>query len=196
MLVMFYLVIIILFVSRFLGHPGETLYPRRTSSGQDYILWEINDFDMHLRDTVGGRIQAIESPVMKMGRNYGYKYCILIFPKGTYGEDGNHMSVFVRMMPGEENDNPTWPFRGSFIITLVHQSGSANPQNHSRTIQTINNLVTFQQPPDAPTRAARSHRQHVWLYGYAKFARMDEVCSHCYHRGGGIKFKVEIIPRT
>lgn len=194
---MFYLVIIILFVSRFLGHPGQKLYPRRTSSGQEYILWEINNFRRHLQDTgLDRRIQAIESPVMKTGRNYGYNYRILIFPKGTYREDGNHMSVFVRMMPGEENDNLSWPFRGSFIITLVDQSGSANPQNHSRTIQTINNLVTFQKPSDAPTRAARSHRQHVWLYGYAKFARTDEVCSHCCRRGGGIKFKVEFIPRT
>ena len=184
---MFYLVILILFVSRFLGRRGEKLYPDGTSSGQEYILWEINNFLMHLQDTLDGHIEAIESPVMKTVR-YGYNYRILIFPKGTNGEDGKHISVFVSMMPGEENDNLRWPFRGSFIITLMNQSGNANPQNHSCTIQTINNLITFQKPSDA--------RQHVWLCGYAKFARTDKVCSPCYCRDGGVKFKVEIIPRT
>ena len=177
-----------LFVSRLLGRPGQKLYPVRTFSGQEYIFWEINDFPMHLQDTLDGNIEAIESPVMKTGR-YGYSYRILIFPKGTNGEDGNHMSVFVSMMPaGEENVNLRWPFRGLFIITLMDQSGNANPQNHSCTIQTIDNLRAFQKPSDA--------RQYAWLYGYAKFARTDIVCSPCYCRDDRVTFKVKIIPCT
>ena len=179
---------VLLFVSRLLGHPGQKLYPVRTFSGQEYIFWEINDFPMHLQDTLDGNIEAVESPVMKTGR-YGYSYHILIFPKGSNGEDGNHMSVFVSMMPaGEENVNLRWPFRGLFIITLMDQSGNANPQNHSCTIQTIDNLRAFQKPSDA--------RQYAWLYGYAKFARTDMVCSPCYCRDDRVTFKVKIIPCT
>ena len=51
----------------------------------------------------------------------GYKMCLCICANG-YGEGkGTHVSVFLRLMKGENDDALTWPIRYSCTITLLNQ---------------------------------------------------------------------------
>ena len=47
----------------------------------------------------------------------GYKFCLKVNVNGT----GSHVSVYVYLMRGENDDRLVWPFQGSIEIQLVNQ---------------------------------------------------------------------------
>ena len=58
----------------------------------------------------------------------GYKMCLLVHANGCNGDEseGTHISVFICMMCGENDDRLTWPFRGEVSIELLNQLEDAN----------------------------------------------------------------------
>ena len=51
----------------------------------------------------------------------GYKMCIGICPNGTGEGKDSHVSVFIYLIRGENDDNLTWPFTGTVVIELLNQ---------------------------------------------------------------------------
>ena len=51
----------------------------------------------------------------------GYKLSLGVYANGEGDSEGEYVSVFLHLMPGEFDDRP-WPFRGSFNVTLLDQS--------------------------------------------------------------------------
>jgi TNF receptor-associated factor 4 len=58
----------------------------------------------------------------------GYKMCLLVYANGCHSDEskGTHISVFVCMMRGENDDRLTWPFSGEVNIELLNQLEDAN----------------------------------------------------------------------
>ena len=53
----------------------------------------------------------------------GYKMCFLIYA-GGYGDGVNkYVSLYVKLMKGEYDDQLKWPLRGKFTIQLLSQNG-------------------------------------------------------------------------
>ena len=50
-----------------------------------------------------------------------YKMCICVEANGYAEGKGTHISVFVYLMRGKNDDNLPWPFRGEVTITLLNQ---------------------------------------------------------------------------
>ena len=62
----------------------------------------------------------------------GYKMCVRVDANG-YGDGADtHVSVFVSLMKGRNDDNLPWPFTGKISFTLLNQLGDKN--HHTRTI--------------------------------------------------------------
>ena len=57
----------------------------------------------------------------------GYKMCLRVFTNGSSVCKGAHVSVFIYLMKGENDDNLKWPFRGIITVTLLNQ---LQPNNH------------------------------------------------------------------
>ena len=51
----------------------------------------------------------------------GYKVFLKIYPNGIYSGRSTHLSVYVNLMPGANDDTLEFPFRGTFTITLLNQ---------------------------------------------------------------------------
>ena len=51
----------------------------------------------------------------------GYKMCLNVVANGLDDAEGTHMSVFLSMMRGENDDNLVWPFQGKVTLTLLNQ---------------------------------------------------------------------------
>ena len=56
----------------------------------------------------------------------GYKMCLKVYASGHGDSKGTHVSVFTRLMKGENDDNLKWPFRGTITVTLLNQLQSNN----------------------------------------------------------------------
>ena len=57
----------------------------------------------------------------------GYKMCLRVYTNGSSVCKGAHVSVFIYLMKGENDDNLKWPFRGIITVTLLNQ---LQPNNH------------------------------------------------------------------
>ena len=47
--------------------------------------------------------------------------CLHVVAMGVWSGAGTHVSVFIRLMRGEYDDNLLWPFRGVIMFQLVNQ---------------------------------------------------------------------------
>ena len=71
------------------------------------------------------KIRDWKSPAMYTHLG-GYKFCIGVDANGYSGGRGKSIFTDVWTMPGEYDDQLTWPVRGSFTIELINQKGGAN----------------------------------------------------------------------
>ena len=144
--------------------------------------WPIKNFSQHLQDANDGKIASVESPPIHKGL-FGYKFFVRIFPKGINSGDGRHVSLFIGVMQGEYDHDLEWPFSGKISFTILDQSDAEFHNHISGTFVAKRNLRAFQKPTAA---------QQPTLYGYAKFAPIDLVCSPQYARDDTVIVKIEI----
>ena len=52
--------------------------------------------------------------------------CICVDADGDGGGKGTHVSAYVYLMCGKNDDNLSWPFRGEVTITLLNQLEDKN----------------------------------------------------------------------
>ena len=63
----------------------------------------------------------------------GYKMCLRVNANGWGRGKGTHISIFVHMLPGENDDSLQWPFRGTVRVSLLNQQLEAD--HFSRVIK-------------------------------------------------------------
>ena len=51
----------------------------------------------------------------------GYKMCLCVYANGQRYSKGTHVSVYVNLMQGNNDDNLKWPFRGTIKVSLLNQ---------------------------------------------------------------------------
>ena len=51
----------------------------------------------------------------------GYKMCLKVYANGDIDGKGTHVSVFVSLMRGDNDDNLKWPFKGTIKVSLLNQ---------------------------------------------------------------------------
>ena len=57
----------------------------------------------------------------------GYKMCLCVYPNGHGGGKGTHVSVFISLMKGDNDNNLKFPFKGRIVVSLLNQ---LEDQNH------------------------------------------------------------------
>ncbi len=57
---------------------------------------------------------------------HGYKVCLVVQAAGTGESSTGYVSVGIRLMRGEFDDNLDWPFHGNFDIQLLDSKGSSH----------------------------------------------------------------------
>ena len=56
----------------------------------------------------------------------GYKMCIKVHADGSGDAADTHVSVYVYLMRGKNDDNLPWPFTGEVTVTLLNQLEDEN----------------------------------------------------------------------
>ena len=51
----------------------------------------------------------------------GYKMCLLVWPNGYESAENTHVSLFICLMKGENDESLKWPFSGHITVQLVDQ---------------------------------------------------------------------------
>ena len=51
----------------------------------------------------------------------GYKMCLRVHANGHHETKGTHVSVYIYLMRGDNDDNLNWPFKGTIKVSLLNQ---------------------------------------------------------------------------
>ena len=95
----------------------------------------------------------------------GYKMCIRVDANGNLDGAGTHVSVFVYLMRGRNDDTLPWPFTGEVTITLLNQLEDENHHTH---------IISFPLDSEAYGRRVVDGEMAPTGYGLSKFI------SHAY----------------
>ena len=70
----------------------------------------------------------------------GYKMCLKVYANGHGGSKGTHVSVYVRLMRGDNDDNLKWPFKGTIKVSLLNQLEDG--QHHTKEPWSLSDNVS------------------------------------------------------
>ncbi|XP_031549449.1 TNF receptor-associated factor 4-like isoform X2 [Actinia tenebrosa] len=110
------------------------------------LIWRIDNF--WERFDQGKRKPGFElqSPVFYTSI-YGYKFKVVLFPYGNGSGEGTHLSLYIRLLPGEYDALLRWPYEGEVTLTLMDQSEDRRARRHiSQSFSPDPNWKSFQRP--------------------------------------------------
>ena len=122
----------------------------------------------------------------------GYKMCLLVYANGQGDGKGTHVSVFLCLMKGENDDTLTWPIRYKCTITLLNQL-----KDEDHYLDTID--YTTDEADDSNSRVLSGKRGRGW--GYTRFIPHDELdlqedeeCQYLKDDSLYFRVQVEVLP--
>lgn len=116
----------------------------------------------------------------------GYKLNLSVYANGNGNGAGMYVSVFLQLMPGEFDGRLRWPFRGSFVVKLLVQSGFGRDIQRNISFISFGTLEDVARPTYTGWGEPKfvSHRQ---LYPQSQY---PYIGTPQYIKNGCIQFQV------
>ncbi len=101
---------------------------------------------------------------------YGYRLCASVFLNGNGPGEGTHLSLYVKILPGEYDNILEWPFRLPITLQLVDQCFDPEKRQH---------VVESFVPNPAWKHFLKPARDSEGMgFGYPKFISHDALRNH------------------
>ncbi|CAK6983403.1 TNF receptor-associated factor 5 [Scomber scombrus] len=113
-----------------LNHNMQHLQELKTTSYDGKLIWKIQDFSKKQAAEAKGQPPCLTSVPFHTGR-CGYKMAIKAYLNGDGEGRGNHLSLYVVLMPGDFDALLLWPFRQTVCLSILDQSGAGNHRSLS-----------------------------------------------------------------
>ena len=112
----------------------------------------------------------------------GHKVCLEAFPCGTQAGQGGYLSIYMKVMKGQYDDNLDWPFRFMYSISVVDQK--AGGMNKTRSID----------PPVEPdgTPFVRPQTDKNPGRGWAQFISHSDLLTRQYIKDGNLVIQLDV----
>lgn len=85
------------------------------------LLWKITNWEKRMSEAKRNESLELVSPAFYTSQ-YGYKLQVSIFLNGNGPGESTHMSVFIKILPGDYDALLKWPFNQKVTFTLFEQS--------------------------------------------------------------------------
>lgn len=153
------------------------------------LIWKLSDYSRKLQEAKMHSNHEFFSPPFYTHR-YGYKLQASAFLNGNGSGEGSHLSVYIRVLPGEYDNLLEWPFSYKVTFSILDQSDPSlsKPQHITETFNPDPNWKNFQKPS-----SSRSSLDESALgFGYPKFVSHEEIRKRNYIRDNAIFLKASI----
>ena len=121
----------------------------------------------------------------------GYKFCLKVYPNGMSSGHGTHLSVYLCLMRGENDDQLKWPFDGSVTVTMLNQRQDGH--HHSLLLWDRSSV-----PPDFKKRVTHgniaSYGRGVSRFFPHKDLSLDLASNTHYLAKDTLYFRIEVTP--
>ncbi|KAL4608425.1 TNF receptor-associated factor 4-like [Arapaima gigas] len=170
-----------------LGRRVEELSSGRVGT----LLWKLCGYAWRLAEARQRVIAECTSPTFYSHR-YGYRLQASAFLDGNGSGEGSHLSLYIRVLPGEYDSLLEWPFPCRVTFSLLDQSDPSvsKPQHITETFSPDPNWKNFQRPQ---ARGSRDSTDESTLgFGYPKFVSHQEIRKRNYIRDDAIFLKASV----
>ena len=97
----------------------------------------------------------------------GYKMRLQVYPNGMDSGKNTHMSVYCQLMPGKNNDQLTWPFKGTVVVSLLNQI--EDKEHINKEVWSSHHVV----PDEVAKKPVCTRNNEGW--GYAQFLQFSVI---------------------
>lgn len=141
------------------------------------LYWRVDDFWKKFEDAKHKNCVELHSPPFYTSP-YGYKFKIVMFPFGNGSGEGSHLSMYVRLLPGEYDTLLKWPFEGEITLSLLDQSRdpTRGQRNISQSFSPDPNWKSFQRPSKNGSTLGFGYPQFVSHRGLESTNYVKENC--------------------
>ncbi|KAG7266434.1 hypothetical protein CRUP_030657 [Coryphaenoides rupestris] len=153
------------------------------------LIWKLGDYSRKLQEAKLRNNHEFFSPPFYTHR-YGYKLQVSAFLNGNGSGEGSHLSIYIRVLPGEYDNLLEWPFAYKVTFSILDQSDPSlsKPQHITETFNPDPNWKNFQKP----CSARNSLDESTLGFGYPKFISHEEIKKRNYVRDNSIFLKASI----
>jgi len=149
------------------------------------LVWKIRDLKSRLEEAKNTEgLELVSAPFYTS--QYGYRVQASLFLNGNGGGENSHMSVYIKLLPGEYDTILRWPFRHTVSFTLLDQSELRKDAcNIVESFIPDPNWKNFQRPSREPDQLG---------FGFPKFVPHQMLQTRNYIRDDSIFIKIRVDP--
>nr|XP_039257229.1 TNF receptor-associated factor 6-like [Styela clava] len=145
--------------------------------------WKIKDYSRLRAAAAAGEVTVLHSPGFYTSP-HGYRICVRVNLDGVETAQGTHLSLFVHLMKGDNDDLLSWPFSGVITLTVMNQMDRPQDRSHiSETLQAKTNLMAFQRPVSERNQKG---------YGYIDFFPLKMIESEGFIKNDTLIIKAQV----
>ncbi|KAK2170373.1 hypothetical protein LSH36_3g20055 [Paralvinella palmiformis] len=148
------------------------------------FIWKITNFNSKLSEAKSSnKGLELKSDSFYAGA-YGYKLGVSLFPNGNGTGEGSHLSLYIRVLPGEFDSLLEWPFHLPISFQLLDQCSDPDKQVHLKESFVPNpTWKHFQKPLKDTERAG---------FGYSRFVSQETLKNGTYIKDDAIFIKIKV----
>ncbi|UYV61309.1 TRAF4 [Cordylochernes scorpioides] len=142
------------------------------------LVWRIPEVSLRMADKDG---YEIRSPIFSTSQ-YGYRMMATVFLNGNGPGEGTHVSVYIKLMPGDFDSLLKWPFSHPVSFTLYDQTHE-KPCHISESFVPDPSWHNFQRPSKEPDALG---------FGFPRFVSHETLKKRNYIKDDTLFIKVKV----
>lgn len=151
------------------------------------LLWKITDWSAKMMEAKTKEGLELVSPPFYTSQ-YGYKLQASMFLNGNGPGEGTHMSVYIKVLPGDYDALLKWPFAHSITFTLFEQgvqSGNGGQGGVAESFVPDPSWTNFQRP---------SHEPDSLGFGFPRFISHELLGRRAFVKENTVFLRVKVDP--
>lgn len=158
------------------------------------LLWKITDWTAKMTEAKSKEGLELVSPPFYTSQ-YGYKLQASMFLNGNGPGEGTHMSVYIKVLPGDYDALLKWPFSHSITFTLFEQgvplcgAGAANGGGGHGGV-----AESFVPDPSWSNFQRPSHEPDSLGFGFPRFVSHELLGRRAFIREDTVFLRVKVDP--
>ncbi|ALC38742.1 Traf4 [Drosophila busckii] len=148
------------------------------------LLWKITDWTAKMSEARGKDGLELVSPPFYTSQ-YGYKLQASMFLNGNGPGENTHVSVYIKVLPGEYDALLKWPFSHSITFTLFEQGAQSGQGGVAESFVPDPTWENFQRPSNEPDQLG---------FGFPRFISHELLHSRPFIKGDTVFLRVKVDP--
>jgi len=174
-----------------------------TVNSNGKLLWRIDNFSTRLQQAQLDQQVELKSPCF-CTHQHGYKMQLSAFLNGNGSGLNSHLSLYIRVVPGEYDSLLEWPFTHEIIFTIMDQGDPMSPKRKpiSICLSPDPTWKNFQRPTidgavadggrRGKNKSSANRDDSLLGFGYPKFVSQKELKEMNYLKGNQLFIKAVV----